>query len=281
MTLTKEALIAAGDPDSLAAAALFVEWSKDSAAPQRLALISRAVAAAPDRADLVWLNLQICSQVDSCDPKPLEARLHALDPPNAAPWALSIARSGAIHDTAAVRKGLLAIANSEQFDIYWNSIILHTTDAVQKVHTLDPRTVLLTTIGFASTWATPPAAQIANACKGDYLKDPDVLQTCRRVASVMRHGDTYLTELIGVAIAKQVWAAGSAEYLDAAGARRLGYYRMAMNEKSIPIIFNKKYTERHLHLLATYRTEQEVVLAEILNAGLNPSPPPDWTDNRG
>ncbi len=260
---------------------MFVEWSGDGASEQRLALISRAVAAAPDRADLIWLNLQLCSPVDSCDPKPLEARLHALDPPNAAAWAWSISRSGKIHDTAAVHADLLAIANSERFDLYWNAIILHTTDAVLKVHTLDSRTALVTAIGFASALDTPPYLQITNSCKGDYLKDPDAVQTCRRVASVLRRGDTYLTELLGTDIAKRAWAAGSAEYQDAVDARRLGYYRIAMNEKSIPEVFHRKYMEKHLALLATHRTEQEVALAEILGAGLNPTPPSDWTDKIG
>ena len=168
MRQTKDALIAAGDADSLAAAAMFVEWSRDAAPPQRLALISRAVAVAPNRVDLVWLNLQICSQVDSCDPNPLEARLHVLDPPNAAAWSLSIARSAKLHDTAAVRKDILAIANSERFDIYWNAMIVHTTDAVLKVHTLDPRTALVATIGFAAAMAIPAYQQISNACKGDH-----------------------------------------------------------------------------------------------------------------
>ncbi|MEO7208580.1 MAG: hypothetical protein ABI145_17875 [Steroidobacteraceae bacterium] len=282
MRRTKEALIAAGDADSLAAAAMFVAWSRDAAPPQRLALISRAVAAAPNRADLVWLNLQICSQVDSCDPNPLEARLHVLDPPNAAAWSLSIVRSAKLHDTAAVRKDILAIANSERFDIYWNAMIVRTTDAVLKVHTLDPRTALVTTIGFVAATAIPAYQQISNACKGDHLKDPDVVQTCQRVASVMRQGDTYITEMIGAAIAKRVWPEGSAEYLDAVGARRLGRYRMETeNKTSIARIGSSKYAEKHLHLLATHRTEQEVVLAEILDAGLNPTPPTDWTDKIG
>jgi hypothetical protein len=63
---TMTALIAAGDADSLAAASVMAGWKKDSA--ERLTLIARAVASAPDRPDLVWLNLQLCSAVESCDP---------------------------------------------------------------------------------------------------------------------------------------------------------------------------------------------------------------------
>ncbi len=274
---TTTALIAAADADSLAAASLMAGWKKDTA--WRLTLIARAVASAPDRPDLVWLNLQLCSAVESCDPQPLEAQLHALDPGNGAAWSVSIARFARLGDTAAVRKDILAIANSERFDIYWNEMIVHTANAVLKVHTLDPSTAIVGAIGSAAALAIPAYQQISNACKGESLTDVDVLATCRKVSSVMRHGDTYITEMIGVAIAKRVWPEGSADYQGAVDARRLARYRMDTDAKrSTAHLWNNAYAEKYLHLLATYRTEQEVVFADLTNAGLSPTPPPDWTD---
>jgi hypothetical protein len=82
---TEQLLIAAGDADSLAAAAMLsVGPTFDPA--QRLTLSARAVSKAPDRPDLVWLNLRLCTQVDTCNPEPLEAQLRALDPDNGAAW---------------------------------------------------------------------------------------------------------------------------------------------------------------------------------------------------
>ena len=278
---TKQALVAAGDADSLSAAAMLVERPRDEPL-ERLALISRAVTAAPDRADLVWLNLQFCSQVNSCDPTPIEAHLHAVDPANGAAWSSSIGRSAKVNDTASVRKIMVAIASAERFDIYWNTMIAHATNAVLKVRTLDSRTALMATIGFAAAMAIPAYQQISNACKGDNLKDPEVVQTCQRVSAVMRRGDTYITEMIGVAIAKRVWPEGGAQYLDAVSARRLAHYRMDMQSKtSVAMIGSDKYAEQHLQLLATHRSEQDVVLAELLGAGLNPNPPTGWIDKAG
>ncbi len=276
--LTREALVSAGTADSLAAATLFTDGSGYDAPTQRLALISHAVALAPGRADLVWLNLQICARVDSCDPGPLEARLRALDPQNAAAWSWSILRSAKINDTAAVHRDLLAISNAERFDIYYNPIVLHTTEAVLKVHTLEPRIALVTTIGYATAMIIPPFQPISNACKGDVLKSPEVVQTCRRVASVLRHGDSYLTEIAGIRIAKRVWSAGSAEYLDAVNAKRVGNYRLDMLNKTMGTYPKNKEAESYLRLLTTHRTEQDVILAVILDSGLSPSPPPDWID---
>ena len=278
---TKQALIAAGDADSLAAAAMLVERPKDEPL-ERLALMSRAVTAAPDRADLIWLNLQLCSQVDSCDPTPIEAQLHAVDPTNGAAWSLLIGRSAKVNDTASVRNIMVAIASAKRFDIYWNTMIAHATNAFIKVRMLDSRTALMTTIGFAAATAIPAYQHISNACKGDNLKDPEVVQTCQRVSAVMRQGDTYITEMIGVAIAKRVWPEGNAQYLDAVNAGRLAHYRMGTQAKtSIAMIRSDKYAEKHLQLLATHRSEQEVVLAELLGAGLNPSPPTGWIDKAG
>ena len=274
---TTRALIAAGDADSLAAAAE-LGWPKDDPI-KRLTLIARAVAAAPDRPDLVWLNLQRCRDVESCDPKPLEAQLHALDPANGAAWSSSVARSDKNEDTAAVRKDIAAIANSERFDVYWNVTIVHTANAVIKVGTLDSPSAVVGAIGAAAAMAIPGYAPIAKAFKGELLKDPDLLATCRQISSVMRHGDTYITEMIGVAIAKRVWPEASTEYRDAVDAERLNRYRMATGVRlSNSHAWNRKYAEKYLHLLATHKTEQEVFLAEITNAGLSPTPPKDWTD---
>jgi hypothetical protein len=128
---TEQLLIAAGDADSLAAAAMLsVGPTFDPA--QRLTLSARAVSKAPDRPDLVWLNLRLCTQVDPCNPEPLEAQLRALDPDNGAAWFDSIGRAGRRNDVVAVRKDLAAIATSRRFDMYWNATIVHITNAIVK-----------------------------------------------------------------------------------------------------------------------------------------------------
>jgi hypothetical protein len=42
--------------------------------------------------------------------------------------------------------------------------------------------------------------------------------------------------------------------------------------------WNEDFADRYLGLVATHRTEQEVVLAEILNAGISPNPKEGWKD---
>jgi hypothetical protein len=274
----EQLLIAAGDADSLAAAAI-LSIGPTVNPVQRLTLMTRAVSEAPDRPDLVWLNVRLCAQVESCNPEPLETRLRALDPDNGAAWFDSIGLAGKLGDVVAVHRDLAAIATSRRFDMYWNATVVHVVNAILKTHTMDLRTALVTTIGMASATAIPAYQTIVNACKGDPLQDPDVLSTCRQVSTVMRGGDTYLTEMIGVAIAKRTWPEGSPEYVDAVTAKRVAHYRMDADGKlGLHRFFYSEYAAKHLQLMMEKRTEQEVTLAEISSAKLNPNPPSDWTD---
>lgn len=275
---TTTALLAAGDADSLAAAALLGDWPKGDPA-ERLTLISRAVAAAPDRPDLIWLNIGVCIQIESCDPTPLATQLQAVDYANGAAWSVSIGRAGKTNDAAAVRKNLAAISTSARFDTYWNATIVHATDAVRRTKTMDLQLAFTATIGAAAAMTIPPYQSIVNACKGESLNNPDVVATCRQVASVMRCGDTYITEMVGLAIAKRAWPEGSAEYLDAASAKRVARYRMDTAGKiGLHHLGTSQYAAKMLQLMSEHQTEQEVNLAEIMNAKLSPNPPSTWTE---
>jgi hypothetical protein len=202
-----------------------------------------------------------------------------LDPDNGAAWFDSIGRAGRRNDVVAVRKDLSAIATSRRFDTYWNATIVHITNAILKTHTMDLPTALVATIGMALATGVPAYQTIVNACKGDPLQDPDVLSTCRQVSTVMRGGDTYLTEMVGIAIAKRVWPEGSPTYVDAISARRVAHYRMDADGKlSLHRFLSSEYAAKRLQLMMEKKTEQEVNLAEILNARWSPNPPSDYTD---
>lgn len=237
------------EPYDFARFALLLGWAAmlgigpNFGAERRLHLISRAVEKAPGRADLVWLNLRLCLQVAGCKSQPLEAALRALDPGNGAFWVDSIDRAAHDNDAVAMREALAAVSRSARFDTYWNPTVV-------------------------------------NACKGESLRDPAALETCRRVSAVMRRADTYLTEMIGVAIAKRAWPEGSAQNLDAVSAERVARYRMDADAKiGLHRLWSPRYAAERLHLMTHSTTEQEVVLAEILNAGVKPNPPAGWAGN--
>lgn len=274
----EQMLLAAGDPDSLATAAI-LRFGPSFTPAQPLELIARAVSAAPNRADLVWLNISLCKVVETCNPAPLEENLRAVDPDNGAGWLGAAGRAAASHDAAALRTSLAALAATKRLDTYWNVTNAHVTSALVRTKVFDPLTALTTSIGMTAAGSIPAYQSIVNACRGDALADPETVITCRRISAVMRNGDTYLTELIGTSIAKRVWSESDPEYADAVRARRVARYRM----DAVSQIFNENYlhssfAENQLKLMTEKRTEQEVNLTEILNAKLSPDPPTDWVD---
>jgi hypothetical protein len=179
-------------------------------------------------------------------------------------------------DAVAINRYLGAIANSKRFDIYWNASIAHLTAAVLKAGTMDASAALTAMMGTEAAFAIPAYQDITHACKAPATEDVGRLNTCRSIATVLRSGDTYITEMIGIAIARQVWPDRSAEFMDAVAARRLAQYRMRMaGTTTLASLRTNAEALDYLRLLAAHRAEQEVALAVITGAGKNPNPPAD------
>jgi hypothetical protein len=87
--------------------------------------------------------------------------------------------------------------------------------------------------------------------------------------------------MVGTAIAKKVWTATDPEYRDALAARRTAHYRMVMDSQiAVRGMWNEEFASRYLSRVASHRTEQEVALAQITDAGIAPDPPAKWKDSR-
>jgi hypothetical protein len=242
-------------------------------------LIHRATKLAPSRYDLAWLEFQLCETDQSCDSKPIVARLQALDPRNAVSWIGELPTRDASVDDPRFDVAIQKMADSDRFDIKWVPTILHVTTAINRTKTLDTASAVVASVGIAAAWAIPAYADVSRACKGEALRLPDRLEACKRLASVMRDGDTYVTELVGIAIAKRVWPETSDSYADAARAARQAHYRMAIGiEASAKHEWDDAYARKYLGWLTSSKTEQEVSRAELLDAGLDPDPPPDWKE---
>jgi hypothetical protein len=268
-------MLAAGDPDSLAAAGIVTRHASDE---ERLALVARASAAAPNRKDLAFLHLELCVKVASCDVTPIEAQLHALDPGNAAALSGSLARAAKANDAVRVESILTGMADGERFDTYWNALVSHTASALIRTDVIDGATATVTATEVVAVQALP-LQPIMNGCSGKALDQPKMLDTCRRLSTVLRHGDTYLTEISGETLAMRVWPKDSPESRDAAEARRVAHYRMNIESEAADRFTGQEGSQRYLQLLATHRTEQEVWLADIHTSGASPNPPPGWIES--
>lgn len=123
--------------------------------------------------------------------------------------------------------------------------------------------------GLLAAQIIPAYTLASRSCKADA---PEALARCRGIARSFQRGDTFITEMIGVAIAKRVWPAGSPEWKAADKARRLYDYRSKL-WLEVEGRASTKSTKRLLALCSEYRREQDVFRQQIVDAGRNPDPP--------
>jgi hypothetical protein len=258
------------DADSLAAAGLLSVGKHND---ESLPLIERAIAAAPGRTDLIRLQAEVCAKVGSCDLVSIQSRLREVDPSNAAGWVGVLVRANSSNDEEAKDAALVAIGHSDRFDIYWTVLTSRLSEAVIQVHKMSPQEAVVTVVGHQAAEPIPGYEAAAGACKGDRLQRAAVNEACRGVARAFQQGDTYLTEMIGVAIAMSVWPEDSPEWQAAAEARRVYDYRSKLWLKLD--VEDSAHTEKYLVLCSKYRREQDLWLAQIIAAGWNPNPPRD------
>jgi hypothetical protein len=258
------------DADSLAAAGL-LSLSKHSA--QSLPLIEQAIAAAPTRVDLIWLQIEVCLKVATCDPAPIENHMREVDPANAAGWVGTLVRASSSNDEDAKDAALTVIGQKARFDIYWTALVSHLSDAITRTHKMSPEEALATVIGYQAAAPIPGYEAAAKACKGDRLQRAGVVEACRGVANAFQYGDNTLAEVIGITIAKRVWPEDSPEWKAAVEARRVYEYRSKLWLKLE--IADNTHMEQYLKLCRTSRREQDLWLAQIIAAGENPNPPAD------
>jgi hypothetical protein len=259
------------DADSLAAAGLF-RVTEDRV--QAVALLARAEAIAPARADLIWLHLRVCQAQPSCDPQPEEHKLRIVSPGNGAGWLGALARAGAAHDDAAREAALVAIAHTERMDVYWTALIGHLSAAAARTGNLSTAEAMIAVTGIVAAVAIPAYAPLSNSCKGDRLQRSDIREDCRGVAQALENGDTVITEMMGVAIAKRVWPEDSAEWNAAVERRRVFQYRIDSWKPLEPVTWSATQALQYIALCLEHPREQDVVQAQLMNAGKAPNPPP-------
>jgi hypothetical protein len=113
-----------------------------------------------------------------------------------------------------------------------------------------------------------------NDCKGDRLQRDDIREVCRGVANALENGDTVITEMMGVALAKRVWPEGSEEWNAAVERRRVYEYRADVWRPLEPVTWSRVLAQRYIALCLQYPREQEVMRGQLMDAGKGPNPPP-------
>jgi hypothetical protein len=264
------------DPDSLAAAAMLT-LLKDRAGAEQLVARARASAAGAKRADLLWLHAQLCAGAPACDRKALDAQLRALDPDNGVTLIGALAEDATADDPAGRDRQLDALAASKRVDLYWNPLIAHLASAVVSTKTLSVTQSLTTVIGVLAATTIPGFHGITALCRRDELERDGRRARCQAVARALQRTDTALVEMVGVGMTRQLWPESSAEARAAREARRVFDYRTSlMTQESERLLADDDHAAQYLEKLGQYRREQDVIVAQLVAAGRNPTPPASW-----
>jgi hypothetical protein len=270
-------LVAQGDPDSLAAGALIAGLISGFSNNTALDLAARAVAAAPQRVDLVLLQLQLCEGAPACDPLALENRLRVLDPENGITWTYALLRADREQraaDWEAARGGL---AQSQRVTVYWNRTVAHLSKAIAGKAGFDTGAAVAEVIGIEATLMSA-LQPIARACQAQEIQRPDVLGPCRRIADAFRQGDTSVVEAEGSTMALRLWPEGSAERTEVDKERHLLRYRVDLMTRYAAQLNSPQATNALAGLLLQYPTQQTAMRALYVRLGLPADPPADWVD---
>ena len=189
--------------------------------------MAKARLLAPERPDLAWLHIELCTKSPPCDPAPLEAMLRRIDPANAAGWYGELVRGLERQDEVAQDAALAGMAASDRFDVYWNPLVVAMTRAIAGSGHMTLHQAHGTAIGPLAGTAIPALAPVAlnrSAALGR-------IEACRAIARAMQRGDGTIVEMIGYAIAVRVWPTDSPEWRSAIQARRATDYLLELQRQ--------------------------------------------------
>jgi hypothetical protein len=247
---------------------------------ESLALSARAAAMAPDRPELLWLQLRICRMGD-CDPKPVEDSLKALDPDNGLLWLDDLARALAAKDDSAVNADLAAIAAHSKFTFYWNPLIVTVYDGLAVG---DPGATSInresSAEGMIAALTLPPLQSFSRSCRLESFGIPGRREVCQTVLSRLELSNTYLVASIALSIQKSWWPAGSPELSIVDAKRRQLHYIMATGGQLRVFRLNHDSKIR-MDAARHSEREQDIALALMKSMGKPLDPPAGWKDPYG
>jgi hypothetical protein len=270
------ALAKRSDADSLAASALFKRAIVGYGDADALALAARATAAAPNRADLAFVQVQLCETAPQCDATPLETRLLQLDPENGVVWTYVLQRAGRAKDPAARATAFYGLAQSKRIDLYWNQVVSHLAAASAGIAGFDAGAALTQLIGIEASFALA-FDPISRLCLTPPLP-AEMLAPCRQIGAAFRQGDTGVVEAYGSSLALNLWPAGSPERAAVAAERRQLRYRVDLMDRNKARLNSPQATKTLVGMVGRYPTEQATYRALYVRLGLDPDPPEDWKD---
>jgi hypothetical protein len=219
-------LIQKGTADSLATASLLAHLTQSdadedtadaaSARPEPSVLIGKAVALAPDRPELIWLQYRDCEQRRCTELMQIATRLKALDPDNGFAW-LADLRTVQSLATPEVTKLLSQIGATRYPRLYWNMLTVMMFDALTHGDRSRPATAItrdaddrLTHVtGILAAVDIPAFQAITRACRLDQFDLPGRRAACESLMARLETSDAVITQNLSLSLQQSWWPVDS------------------------------------------------------------------------
>ena len=299
-------LVANRRPDALAAAAVVdaqptfntryvhggfaARASARSGAVAPLAWLRQAVAEAPSRPGLLILERYFCLQrLERCDLAAVDARLRALDPDNGTDSLDTLAVAVAAKNRAGIDAALAAIGRTNRVDTYGTQLFARLAETLHRIGAEKLSMAYAQVEDIRGQLIMNGLFAFEEACGRDVERlSVRRVSLCRNASLAFEHGDTFAGSEVGSGIAMRLWPAGTPEHRRAVRLRRRLDF---MEEQSSRLMWPPGHELQTLLALydgavwrqiirwsLQYPSEQDVLRAQLVHAGLPISPPPGWKD---
>lgn len=277
-----KSLAALRDADALTTAAALAQ-SLPGDADKSLGLLDRAMAIAPQAADIGLFGVIQCSTQPGCDVLTRETRVRGIDPHNGDVWMAALHDATTHADQARIDEALSNMARSTYFNFYFSSLGRRLIAGLNRVSTPpgDPahranapesqRQMLA--MSMVAALAIPAFQDVTHVCKPGSAANDARRKTCRDIASSMERGDSLIANMIGLRL--QEWTARDAtDRAEAMAQRRRLLWRM--NQLSTISGTPALPPTKELATMLAHEREIDSIDAMLADAGKPLDPPTDW-----
>lgn len=272
-------LSAMPDTDALVTAGVLAGQLPNAQA-RSLDLLDRAVASAPQATDIGLLDITACAAQPGCDALKREARMRHIAPHNGMFWIVALHDASTRADQARIDAVLARMAQSTSFDMHFTSMGRRLLAGLKRMPPAPdmrgtPHDVarLVQAGNLVTAFAMPPMQDLVEACKPVAPTSAVRRKACRAIATSLRHGDSLVTNMIGLRL--QEWtAANDADRNDAIAQRRLLQWKM--HQLRAVNMHSAMPPARQARLMLAHENEAEGFDAVLHAAGYPLDPPANW-----
>lgn len=213
-------LVREGTADSLATASLLAHSdaiNSGAAMLQPADLIKDAIALAPGRPELIWIQLRDCDSSPCADEMQIAARLQALAPDNGLAWLPNLVAAQSRQSPAEVTRAVAQVGAGEHMSIYWNALTMMIFDSLSHdVKSQRPATFglsanerLIGAIGIMAALDIPSMQAMVHACRVNQFDEPGRRTACESMVASMETSDVVILQSLGLSLQEKWWPAGS------------------------------------------------------------------------